>query len=78
MIIFDLKLAFFLLIFRNIINYVVDWDALCDAVSEDAADLVSRLLIEDPHERLGFGGAEEAWGIIRTFILILFDIQPNR
>jgi hypothetical protein len=48
-----------ILYFRNIINYIVDWDVLCNAVSEDAADLVSRLLIEDPNERLGFGGAEE-------------------
>ena len=54
---------------RNIINYNVDWDVLCDAVSEDAADLVSRLLIEDPHDRLGYGGADEV--SVTIFILMV-------
>ena len=44
---------------RNILNYEIDWDDLCEVASEEAADLVSRLLIEDPNERLGSAGADE-------------------
>ena len=48
-----------LFFFRNILNYEVDWDELCDVASDEAADLVSRLLIENPDDRLGAAGADE-------------------
>jgi serine/threonine protein kinase len=56
---FSLLLSQSFLSLRNIIEYVVDWDELCAYAGEEAADLVSRLLIEDPSERLGHMGAQE-------------------
>ena len=50
---------------RHIVGAEIDWDELCDVVSDECADFVSRLLIADPAERLGAGGSQD--------VMIFFD-----
>jgi hypothetical protein len=55
----------------------VDWDDLCDNVSDEAAELVSRLLIEDPKERLGANGAQEVLKYLLTSQSLIALIRSN-
>ncbi|KAL9224364.1 hypothetical protein vseg_000403 [Gypsophila vaccaria] len=47
------------IIFDNILNRNIPWPRVPDEMSYDAADLIDKLLIEDPNQRLGAGGAAE-------------------
>ncbi|CAL5445296.1 unnamed protein product [Camellia sinensis] len=46
-------------IFDNILNRKIPWPGVPDEMSYEAQDLIDRLLTEDPHQRLGAGGASE-------------------
>ncbi|KAJ0104826.1 hypothetical protein Patl1_19570 [Pistacia atlantica] len=46
-------------IFDNILNRKIPWPSVPDEISAEAQDLIDRLLTEDPHLRLGAGGASE-------------------
>lgn len=47
-------------IFENIKKHYIPWDIIEDGmISEQAKDLINKLLIEDPKERLGAKGAKE-------------------
>ncbi|XP_038687730.1 probable serine/threonine protein kinase IREH1 isoform X2 [Tripterygium wilfordii] len=46
-------------IFDNILNRKVPWPRVPGELSREAHDLIDRLLTEDPHQRLGAGGASE-------------------
>ncbi|XP_044465999.1 probable serine/threonine protein kinase IREH1 isoform X2 [Mangifera indica] len=46
-------------IFDNILNCKIPWPSIPDEMSAEAQDLIDRLLTEDPHQRLGAGGASE-------------------
>eukprot|EP00164_Ancoracysta_twista_P002971 GFYU01003958.1.p1 GENE.GFYU01003958.1~~GFYU01003958.1.p1 ORF type:complete len:854 (-),score=245.74 GFYU01003958.1:112-2673(-) len=46
-------------IFDNILNRIIPWPDIPDEMSEEAADLVDKLLTLDPKKRLGANGAEE-------------------
>ena len=54
--------------FRNILSYNISWDPLCQIATQEAADLVSRLLIEDPSARLGKNNIDEVLNIIFFFL----------
>ncbi|KAL8132778.1 hypothetical protein AgCh_008311 [Apium graveolens] len=47
------------IIFDNILNRNIPWPQVPEEMSPEAADLVDRLLTEDPNQRLGAGGASE-------------------
>ncbi|KDP44287.1 hypothetical protein JCGZ_22916 [Jatropha curcas] len=46
-------------IFDNILNRKIPWPRVPEEMSPEAWDLIDRLLTEDPHQRLGAGGASE-------------------
>ncbi|XP_055827518.1 probable serine/threonine protein kinase IREH1 isoform X2 [Solanum dulcamara] len=46
-------------IFDNILNRNIPWPGVPEEMSPEAYDLIDRLLIEDPNQRLGAGGASE-------------------
>ncbi|XP_044477087.1 probable serine/threonine protein kinase IREH1 isoform X2 [Mangifera indica] len=46
-------------IFDNILNRKIPWPSVSGEMSPEAQDLIDRLLTEDPHQRLGAGGASE-------------------
>ncbi|KAM6568036.1 hypothetical protein CsatB_016021 [Cannabis sativa] len=46
-------------IFDNILNRKIPWPRVPDEMSPEAADLIDRLLTEDPNQRLGAAGASE-------------------
>ncbi|KAJ1438696.1 Serine/threonine-protein kinase, active site [Sesbania bispinosa] len=46
-------------IFDNILNRKIPWPAVPEEMSAEAQDLIDRLLIEDPNQRLGARGASE-------------------
>ncbi|KAJ6888253.1 serine/threonine protein kinase IREH1 isoform X1 [Populus alba x Populus x berolinensis] len=46
-------------IFDNILNCKIPWPRVPEEMSPEAHDLIDRLLTEDPHQRLGAGGASE-------------------
>ncbi|KAF5734577.1 putative kinase [Tripterygium wilfordii] len=48
-------------IFDNILNCKVPWPLVPKEMSREAQDLIDRLLTEDPHQRLGAGGASEVF-----------------
>ncbi|CAK7349551.1 unnamed protein product [Dovyalis caffra] len=48
-----------LIIFDNILNRNIPWPRVPEEMSPEAQDLIDRLLTEDPHQRLGAGGASE-------------------
>lgn len=47
------------IIFDNILNRKIPWPRVPEDMSEDARDLIDKLLIEDPNQRLGAKGAPE-------------------
>ncbi|XP_057987773.1 probable serine/threonine protein kinase IREH1 isoform X2 [Hevea brasiliensis] len=47
------------IIFDNILNRKIPWPRVPEEMSPEALDLIDRLLTEDPHQRLGAGGASE-------------------
>lgn len=47
------------IIFDNILNRKIPWPCVPEDMSEDAADLIDKLLTEDPNQRLGAKGAPE-------------------
>uniref|UniRef100_A0A2P2MIV0 non-specific serine/threonine protein kinase n=1 Tax=Rhizophora mucronata TaxID=61149 RepID=A0A2P2MIV0_RHIMU len=47
------------IIFDNILNRKIPWPLVPEEMSPDTKDLIDRLLTEDPHQRLGAGGASE-------------------
>ncbi|KAJ3697699.1 hypothetical protein LUZ61_001404 [Rhynchospora tenuis] len=47
------------MIFDNILNRKIPWPRVPEEISQEAADLIDRLLTEDPHLRLGAKGASE-------------------
>lgn len=47
------------IIFDNILNRNIPWPGIPDEMSPEAADLINRLLTEDPQQRLGARGASE-------------------
>ncbi|XP_047339412.1 probable serine/threonine protein kinase IREH1 isoform X2 [Impatiens glandulifera] len=47
------------MIFDNILNRKIPWPRVPEEMSQEAFDLIDRLLIEDPHQRLGDRGASE-------------------
>ncbi|XP_062118120.1 probable serine/threonine protein kinase IREH1 isoform X2 [Humulus lupulus] len=46
-------------IFDNILNRKIPWPRVPNEMSPEAADLIDRLLTEDPNQRLGAAGASE-------------------
>ncbi|KAG8062319.1 hypothetical protein GUJ93_ZPchr0003g16596 [Zizania palustris] len=46
-------------IFDNILNCKIPWPHVPEEMSSEARDLINKLLIEDPHLRLGANGASE-------------------
>ena len=46
-------------IFVNILDRNIEWPAIPEDMSEEARDLIERLLAEDPDQRLGSMGAAE-------------------
>ncbi|KDO62794.1 hypothetical protein CISIN_1g0017831mg, partial [Citrus sinensis] len=46
-------------IFDNILNRKIPWPRVPEEMSPEAHDLIDRFLTEDPHQRLGSGGASE-------------------
>ncbi|KAK4375482.1 hypothetical protein RND71_006159 [Anisodus tanguticus] len=46
-------------IFDNILNRKIPWPLVPEEMSDEAQDLIDRLLTEDPNMRLGAGGASE-------------------
>ncbi|XP_052183584.1 probable serine/threonine protein kinase IREH1 isoform X2 [Diospyros lotus] len=50
------------IIFDNILNRKIPWPRVPEEMSYQAQDLIDRLLTEDPHQRLGAGGASEVTG----------------
>ncbi|KAK8574261.1 hypothetical protein V6N13_097248 [Hibiscus sabdariffa] len=46
-------------IFDNILNRKIPWPSVPDEMSQEAHDLIDRLLTEDPNQRLGARGASE-------------------
>ncbi|KAF3790685.1 putative serine/threonine protein kinase [Nymphaea thermarum] len=48
------------IIFDNILNQKIPWPAVPGEMSYEARDLISRLLVQDPDQRLGANGALEA------------------
>ncbi|XP_038679848.1 probable serine/threonine protein kinase IREH1 isoform X2 [Tripterygium wilfordii] len=55
-------------IFDNILNRKVPWPRVPEEMSGEAQDLIDRLLTEDPHQRLGAGGASED-NTIKAFMI---------
>ncbi|XP_031479670.1 probable serine/threonine protein kinase IRE4 isoform X2 [Nymphaea colorata] len=47
------------IIFDNILNQKIPWPAVPGEMSYEARDLISRLLVQDPDQRLGANGAPE-------------------
>lgn len=47
------------IIFDNILNRKIPWPRVPEDMSEDAEDLIDKLLTEDPNQRLGAKGAAE-------------------
>ncbi|XP_021747282.1 probable serine/threonine protein kinase IREH1 [Chenopodium quinoa] len=47
------------IIFDNILNRNIPWPRVPDEMSSEAADLIDKLLTEDPNQRLGAKGASE-------------------
>ncbi|XP_078155427.1 protein kinase superfamily protein [Carex rostrata] len=47
------------MIFDNILNRKIPWPRVPEEMSTEAADLIDKLLTEDPHQRLGAKGASE-------------------
>ncbi|KAI5077917.1 hypothetical protein GOP47_0007741 [Adiantum capillus-veneris] len=47
------------IIFDNILNRKIPWPRVPEDMSEDAKDLIDKLLMEDPNQRLGAKGAAE-------------------
>ncbi|XP_074276662.1 putative serine/threonine protein kinase IREH1 [Silene latifolia] len=47
------------IIFDNILNRNIPWPHVPEEMSYEAEDLIDKLLIEDPNQRLGAGGAAE-------------------
>jgi serine/threonine protein kinase len=45
-------------IFHNILEHRIQWPAVPQEMSEAAQDLITRLLSQDPTQRLGFDGAQ--------------------
>ena len=45
-------------IFHNILEHSIQWPAVPEEMSEAAQDLITRLLSQDPTQRLGFDGAQ--------------------
>ncbi|XP_020519544.1 probable serine/threonine protein kinase IREH1 isoform X1 [Amborella trichopoda] len=46
-------------IFDNILNRKIPWPRIPEEMSNEAQDLIDKLLTEDPHQRLGANGAAE-------------------